>query len=107
VLDAAGVPAGPVLRHDEALADPQVTAREMIVEMEHPLMGRVRTLGQPAKFSRSRTGAYDRPAPWLGQHTAAVLGELGLTDAEIGDLISGGVARDARPDAHSATEGEP
>jgi crotonobetainyl-CoA:carnitine CoA-transferase CaiB-like acyl-CoA transferase len=107
VLDAAGVPAGPVLRHDEALADPQVTAREMIVEMEHPLMGRVRTLGQPAKFSRSRTGAYDRPAPWLGQHTTTVLGELGLTDAEIGDLISGGVARDARPDAHSASEGEP
>jgi crotonobetainyl-CoA:carnitine CoA-transferase CaiB-like acyl-CoA transferase len=63
VLDAAGVPAGPVLRYDQALADPQVAAREMIVEMEHPLMGRVRTLGQPAKFSRSRTGAYHRPPP--------------------------------------------
>lgn len=107
VLDVAGVPAGPVLRHDQALADPQVSAREMIVEMEHPLMGRIRTLGQPAKFSRSRTGAYRHPAPWLGQHTGAVLAELGLTEAEIDDLMSAGVARDARPDAHSASEGEP
>jgi crotonobetainyl-CoA:carnitine CoA-transferase CaiB-like acyl-CoA transferase len=95
-----------VLRYDEALADPQVAAREMIVEMDHPLMGRVRTLGQPAKFSRSRTGAYDRPAPWLGQHTAAVLGEIGLTDTEIGELTRDGVARDARPDAHSGSESE-
>jgi len=88
-----------VLRHDEALADPQATAREMIVEMDHPLMGRVRTLGQPAKFSRSRTGAYDRPAPWLGQHTAQVLGELGLTDAEIDELTKDGVGFDAHPEA--------
>jgi crotonobetainyl-CoA:carnitine CoA-transferase CaiB-like acyl-CoA transferase len=98
-LDAAGVPAGPVLRYDEALADPQARAREMIVEMDHPLIGPVRALGQPAKFSRSRPGAYDRPAPWLGQHTSAVLGELGLTGAEIDELISAGVAYDAHPDA--------
>jgi crotonobetainyl-CoA:carnitine CoA-transferase CaiB-like acyl-CoA transferase len=98
-LDAAGVPAGPVLRYDEALADPQTTAREMIVEMDHPLMGRVRTLGQPAKFSRSRTGAYDRPAPWLGQHTTQVLGEVGLTDAEISELTKDGVGFDAHPEA--------
>jgi hypothetical protein len=74
----------------------------MIVEMDHPLMGRVRTLGQPVTFSRSRTGAYDRAAPWLGQRTAQVPGELGLTDAEIGELTkerrrvrpaSGGAAR--------------
>jgi crotonobetainyl-CoA:carnitine CoA-transferase CaiB-like acyl-CoA transferase len=94
VLDAAGVPAGPVLRYDEALDSPQVAAREMIVEMTHPLMGQVRTLGQPAKFSRSRTGAYTRPAPWLGQHTAEVLRELGMDDAEIGELTAAGVARD-------------
>ena len=72
----------------------------MIVEMDHPLMGRVRTLGQPAKFSRSRPGAYDRPAPWLGQHTNAVLGELGLSETKIDELIKAGVAYDAHPDAH-------
>jgi crotonobetainyl-CoA:carnitine CoA-transferase CaiB-like acyl-CoA transferase len=96
-LDAAGVPAGPVLRYDETLADPQVRAREMIVEMEHPIMGTVRTLGQPAKFSRSRTGS-PRPAPWLGQHTRSVLAELGLADAEIDTMAADGVAYDAHPE---------
>ena len=95
-LDAAGVPAGPVLRYDETLADPQVRAREMIVEMEHPLMGTVRTLGQPAKFSRSATGSA-RPAPWLGQHTRSVLAELGVAGAEIDALTAAGVAYDAHP----------
>ena len=97
VLDAAGVPAGPVLRYDETLDDPQVRAREMIVEMEHPIMGTVRTLGQPAKFSRSRTGSA-RPAPWLGQHTRSVLAELGLDAAEIDGLAAAGVAYDAHPE---------
>lgn len=96
-LDAVGVPAGPVLRYDETLADPQVRAREMIVEMDHPIMGQVRTLGQPAKFSRSRTGSA-RPAPWLGQHTRPVLTELGLDAAEIAGLEKAGVTYDAHPE---------
>jgi len=99
VLEAAGVPAGPVLSYDEALADPQVEAREMIREMEHPLMGRIRTLGQPAKYSVSAPGAYHRPPPWLGQHTAQVLTELGLADAaELADLARAGVSYDAHPE---------
>jgi crotonobetainyl-CoA:carnitine CoA-transferase CaiB-like acyl-CoA transferase len=98
-FDAAGVPAGPVLRYDETLADPQVRAREMIVQMEHPIMGPVQTLGQPAKFSRSRTGS-SRPAPWLGQHTRPVLAELGLGDAEIDALAAAGIAYDAHPERH-------
>jgi len=98
-LDAAGIPAGPVLRYDEALADPQVEAREMIREMEHPLMGRIRTLGQPAKYSVSVPGAYHRPPPWLGQHTAQVLTELGLADeAELADLAVAGVSYNAHPE---------
>jgi crotonobetainyl-CoA:carnitine CoA-transferase CaiB-like acyl-CoA transferase len=98
LLDEAGVPAGPVLRYDETLRDEQVAARGMIVEMDHPLMGRVRALGQPAKFSASRTGAYGRPPPWLGQHTAEVLrDDLGCTDAEVDGLIKAGVAYDKHP----------
>lgn len=85
VLDKAGVPAGPVLTYGEALADPQVAAREMVTEAEHPVMGTVRTLGQPAKFSQIRTGS-GRPAPLLGQHTREVLAELGLDDFEIDEL---------------------
>jgi crotonobetainyl-CoA:carnitine CoA-transferase CaiB-like acyl-CoA transferase len=100
VLDEAGVPAGPVLRYDETLQDEQLEARAMIVEMDHPLMGRVRTLGQPAKFSASRPGAYHRPAPWLGQHTAQVLrDELGVTSAELAELMTAGVAYDKHPEA--------
>ncbi len=98
VLDAAGIAASPVLRYDEAMAAPQVAAREMIVEMDHPLMGPVRTLGQPAKYSLSRTGAYDKPAPWLGQHTRSVLVDaLGLAEAEVDELFKDGVAVDAHP----------
>lgn len=67
--------------------------------MEHPIMGPVQTLGQPAKFSRSRTGS-PRPAPWLGQHTRPVLAELGLGDAEIDALAAAGVAYDAHPERH-------
>jgi len=99
LLVAAGVPAGPALRYDETLAHPHVEAREMIREMEHPLMGRIRTLGQPAKYSATRTGAYHRPAPWLGQHTREVLTELGLAgDAELAELATGGVTYDAHPE---------
>jgi crotonobetainyl-CoA:carnitine CoA-transferase CaiB-like acyl-CoA transferase len=99
LLETAGVPAGPVLRYDETLHDEQVTAREMIREMDHPLMGPVRTLGQPAKYGRSPAGAYARPAPWLGQHTAAVLrDELGCDTAQINELIRAGVAYDKHPE---------
>jgi crotonobetainyl-CoA:carnitine CoA-transferase CaiB-like acyl-CoA transferase len=99
LLDAADIPAGPVLRYDETLNDEQVTAREMIMEMNHPLMGRVRTLGQPAKYGRSPAGAYTRPAPWLGQHTVAVLrDELGCAAAQIDELTRDGVAYDKHPE---------
>jgi crotonobetainyl-CoA:carnitine CoA-transferase CaiB-like acyl-CoA transferase len=100
VLDEAGIPAGPVLRYDEALRDKQLQAREMIVEMDQPLIGRVRTLGQPAKFSASRPGTYDRPAPWLGRHTAQVLrGEPGVTDAKLEELTKAGIAYDKHLEA--------
>src|ERR1700761_930893 len=100
VLDEAGIPAGPGLRYDETLRGEQLRVREMIVEMDHPLMGRVRTLGQPAKFSALRPGAYHRPAPWLGQHTEQVLREeLGVTSAELEELVKAGIAYNKHPEA--------
>ena len=58
-LNAAGIPTGPVLDISEVFADPQVLAREMLVEMPHPEVGTFRTTGLPVKLSRSpgRTGA--------------------------------------------------
>jgi crotonobetainyl-CoA:carnitine CoA-transferase CaiB-like acyl-CoA transferase len=73
-LKKAGIPAGPVLSFDEAMADSQIVAREMVVETGHPSAGKFRTLGIAAKLSRT-PGALRRPAPRLGEHNAEVLGE--------------------------------
>src|SRR5215212_9558842 len=73
-LKKAGIPCGPVLSFDEAMADPQVVAREMVVESEHPSAGKFRTLGVASKLSRT-PGALRRPAPRLGEHTDEVLRE--------------------------------
>ena len=76
-LAAAGIPSGPVLAFDEAMADPQVVAREMVVDSEHPAAGTIKTLGIPAKLSDT-PGALRRPAPRLGEHTAEVLDSLAM-----------------------------
>ena len=75
-FEAAGVPAGPVLNHVEALSDPQATAREMVVEVEHAAAGRQRTLGVHVKLSHT-PGGVRRAAPLLGAHTGEVLAEWG------------------------------
>ena len=80
-LDAAGVPAGAINNYPEALSDPQTLAREMVVDLVHPGAGPVKSLGVPVKLSDT-PGAVDRPAPLLGQDNAAILSELGYTEAE-------------------------
>jgi crotonobetainyl-CoA:carnitine CoA-transferase CaiB-like acyl-CoA transferase len=72
-LEAAGIPSGPVLEFDQAMADPHVVARGMAVETAHPVAGTVKTLGIPVKLSET-PGALRRPAPRLGEHSAEVLG---------------------------------
>ncbi|HXF67750.1 MAG TPA: CoA transferase [Burkholderiales bacterium] len=92
-LDAAGVPGGPVFTYDQALENEHVRARNMVVEIEHPRIGRMKVLGNPVKASaelaRSRA-----PAPWLGQHSAAVLEELGYSEEQIAALFASGVIYD-------------
>lgn len=88
-LEAAGVPVGPVNRIGDMLADPQVAAREMVLEVDHPRAGRTRALGVPIKFSETR-GDLTRPAPLLGQHSREILGGLGYSDQEIETLRQGG-----------------
>ena len=68
-LEAEGVPAGPVLHHDEVFADPQILARGMVAEVEHAKAGKQKTLGVPIKMSAS-PGGVRRAAPTLGQHDA-------------------------------------
>jgi formyl-CoA transferase len=80
-LEAAGVPAGSINTYPEALGDPQTLAREMVVDLVHPGAGPVKALGVPVKLSQT-PGAVDRPAPLLGQDNAAILAELGYSEAE-------------------------
>jgi crotonobetainyl-CoA:carnitine CoA-transferase CaiB-like acyl-CoA transferase len=92
-LEAAGVPAGPINRIGDMLADPQVAARAMVVEVDHPKAGRTRALGMPIKFSDTPCRV-TRASPLLGQHTDEILASLGYTIAEIDALCAqGAVAR--------------
>ena len=92
-LEAEGVPAGPVLDVNAMHRDPQTLAREMVVEVEHARVGRMKTLGLPVKFSET-PGRVHGPAPLLGQHSRAILAEAGYDDAAIDDLIARGIVRE-------------
>jgi formyl-CoA transferase/CoA:oxalate CoA-transferase len=92
LLGAAGVPAGPVSTVPEALAHPQVAARDMIVELDHPVAGPLKTLGSPLKLSGNPT-TIRKPPPTLGQHTDEILADLGLTAAQITALREKSVVR--------------
>ena len=88
-LDAAGIPAGPVNKVGDALSDPQVLARDMVVELNHPRAGRTKALGLPIKFSATK-GGIRRPAPLFGEHTREILVELGYDDGDIAALVKAG-----------------
>ena len=78
MLEAGGFPAGPVLSIREMHADPQAIARDMVPSLDHPTAGPVQTIGLPVKFTQT-PGGVQRPAPTLGQHTAEILAEYGIT----------------------------
>jgi crotonobetainyl-CoA:carnitine CoA-transferase CaiB-like acyl-CoA transferase len=97
LLDAAGVPAGPVNSLGEALTHPQTLARGMVVDLEHPQAGPTKALGCPIHFSATPPRV-DRPAPLLGEHTHELLRECGYADDEIDALAADGVV--AMPEAN-------
>jgi formyl-CoA transferase len=86
LLGEAEIPSGPINTIDRVLADPQVLAREMVLEMEHPSTGKYKVIGSPMKLSETPV-QYRIPPPLLGEHTAEVLKDiLGYTQAEISRL---------------------
>ena len=86
---AASVPCGAVRDVAEVLADPQIAARDMVAALEHPTAGTTRVIGTPIKLSDT-PGSIRTPPPTLGQHTDAVLGELGYDQDMIVSLKTSG-----------------
>jgi crotonobetainyl-CoA:carnitine CoA-transferase CaiB-like acyl-CoA transferase len=91
LLEAEGVPCGPINSIGDMAADPQTLARDMVVELDHPRAGRTRALGLPIKFSAT-PGRVARPAPCYGEHTREVLDEFGFSAPEIEALLASGAA---------------
>jgi crotonobetainyl-CoA:carnitine CoA-transferase CaiB-like acyl-CoA transferase len=91
-LDANDVPSAPVLRRNEVIANEQVLARELIIELDHPDIGRVRQPVPAARFDRT-PARIQGPAPRIGEHSAAILAELGLNAVEIERLAAEKVVR--------------
>ena len=90
LLEKNGVPSGPINDMAAVYADPQVQARNMMVTLQHPKAGQLKTIGIPVKLSDT-PGTIRRPAPTLGQHTDEVLREMGLPAGEIERLRKAGV----------------
>ena len=91
-LDANDVPSAPVLRRNEVIANEQVLARELIVELDHPDIGLVRQPKPAARFDRT-PARIQGPAPRIGEHSATILAELGFEAAEIERLATEKIVR--------------
>ena len=89
ILADAGVPCGACQDTGEILNDPHLRARDMIVEVEHPVRGKYLSAGNPVRLSASDVP--QTAAPLLGQHNLELLRELGYQDAEIAALKEEGV----------------
>jgi crotonobetainyl-CoA:carnitine CoA-transferase CaiB-like acyl-CoA transferase len=94
-LDANDVPSAPVLRRNEVIANEQVLARELITELDHPDIGLIRQPVPAARFDRT-PARIQGPAPRIGEHSAAILAELGLEVAEIERLAAENIVRLAK-----------
>jgi len=91
LMNAAGVPCGPILGMDETFADPQVQHLGMSRDLEHPKLGAIPVVGQAVILSRTGLGDM-KPAPDRGQHNAQVYGDmLGIEPARLDRLVEAGV----------------
>jgi crotonobetainyl-CoA:carnitine CoA-transferase CaiB-like acyl-CoA transferase len=89
-LEAAGVPCGKINQIDQVFAEPQVVARDLVVSVEHPVGGTIRTVAHPVKYSESPP-RYDRAPPLLGEHSHEILRELNYTAEDIAALEAAAV----------------
>jgi len=92
LFDAKGVPCGPVKLTAELFDDPHVRAEDAMLEVEHPIVGKIRMANSPLRMSDADTGIRV-PSPALGQHSREFLAELGYDAAEIAAFEAAGVVR--------------
>jgi crotonobetainyl-CoA:carnitine CoA-transferase CaiB-like acyl-CoA transferase len=92
LFEARGVPCGPVRISEELYDDPHVLAQNLIPELEHPVLGKIRVAGSPVRMSGAATGA-KTASPTLGQHTREVLLELGYSSEGIEVLIAAKIVK--------------
>lgn len=85
ILNDAGVPCGPIYTVDQIFKDPQVLAREMLVDIDHPKCGRIQVTGSPIKLSETPAEITTHP-PMLGEHNSSILQEFGFSEEEITKL---------------------
>ena len=85
-LEGAGIPCGPIRNYAEVFADPQVSARQLALHVDHPTLGTMKTLGTPIKMSETPLDPGGR-APLLGEHTEQILREFGFSEAQLVSLL--------------------
>ncbi len=91
-LDRHDIPCAQVLKRKEMVHHPQIVENEMLVELDHPVAGRLRQARPAAQFSKTALDL-NHGAPLLGEHTEEVLREVGYDQAEIDALLAGGAAK--------------
>jgi crotonobetainyl-CoA:carnitine CoA-transferase CaiB-like acyl-CoA transferase len=94
-LDAADVPYSVVANYDDVVADPQLAANDVFVEVDDPELGRVRTVNTPFHLEAHPKVA-PGPAPRLGEHTREVLAQIGMRGDEVDTLVERGVVAAGR-----------
>jgi crotonobetainyl-CoA:carnitine CoA-transferase CaiB-like acyl-CoA transferase len=89
-LEAGGVPCGPINELSDVFSDPQVLHRNMLMEIPHPTIGKLKQTGIPIKFSETE-GSVERHPPLLGEHNKEILLQLGYSDSDVDSLTEAGV----------------
>ncbi|KAJ1777904.1 hypothetical protein LPJ62_006482, partial [Coemansia sp. RSA 2167] len=88
LLENSGLPFGPVNNLQQTFDHPQVRARNVVRQVEHPFLGPIKMVGPAVEYSDAPVGEHIEPPPMLGQHTAQVLKNvLGYSDQQIQDAV--------------------
>jgi crotonobetainyl-CoA:carnitine CoA-transferase CaiB-like acyl-CoA transferase len=96
ILEKADVPVMPMHDLESLLGDPHIVATDFFPVVDHPTEGRIRSMRPSARFSGTPVET-SRLAPRLGEHSAEILGEAGLSEGEIVDMMRSGACKAAAP----------